>query len=377
MFKTLFALIAFAALPAFARDEATVHSERADFKIVTVAENFDHPWSIAFLPGGDYLVTERSGHLWRVKADGTKTEIGGLPKVFDEGQAGLFDIIPGPDFKNDRGWIYWSYAAGSQSANNTEVARGIFDAKTNKLTDIKTIFKALPKVAGDNHYGGRLAFANDGSLYVSLGERFEYRKEAQNLKSDLGKIVRIMPDGSIPLSGSPFLHKLGANPEIYTYGHRNVQGLALNPYSGKIWAHEHGPKGGDEVNVLHAGDNYGWPLASYGVNYDGSKVSDKQAGEGITPPVLQWTPSIAPSGMAFYTGRAFPGWRGDLFVGALAGAQLRRVHLNGENVQEQEILLQDRADRIRDVRTGPDGYVYLLTDDSDGKILRLEPITGP
>lgn len=373
----LLSLVLIAALPAFAQDNSVIHTDKADFKIVTLAEDLDHPWSIAFLPGGDYLVTERSGHLWRFKQDGTKTEVTGLPRVYNEGQAGLFDVILGPDFKNDRGWIYWSYAAGDDSANNTEVARGTFDAKTNKLSDIKTIFKALPKVSGDNHYGGRLAFANDGSLYVSLGERFEYRKEAQNLKSDLGKIVRIMADGSLPLSGSPFLHKLSANPEIFTYGHRNVQGLALNPYSGKMWAHEHGPKGGDEVNVLEVGKNYGWPLVSYGVNYDGTKVSDKQNDKGLAPPILQWTPSIAPSGMTFYTGRAFPGWKGDLFVGALAGTQLRRVHLNGEKAEEQEVLLRNRGERIRDVRTGPDGYLYLLTDDSDGKIYRLEPITGP
>ena len=377
MRKTLLALSLFLTVPAFAQDNPTIHTDRADFKVVTVAEKFDFPWSIAFLPGGDYLVTERSGKLWRVKDDGTKTEIEGLPEVYNEGQAGLFDVILGPDFKNDRGWIYWSYAEGDGSANNTAVARGTFDAKTNKLTEVKNIWSALPKVKGDNHYGGRLAFANDGSLYVSLGERFDYRKEAQNLKSDLGKIVRIMPDGTVPLSGSPFLHKLGANAEIYTYGHRNVQGLALNPMTGKMWAHEHGPKGGDEINILEAGKNYGWPLVSYGINYDGSKVSDKQNDKGLTPPLAQWTPSIAPSGMTFYTGRAFPGWKNDLFVGALAGTQLRRIRVDGNDTHEQEILLQDRGDRIRDVRTGPDGLLYLLTDDSEGKILRLEPITAP
>jgi len=375
--RILVLALMFLSTNALAQTPKIVRSEKADFTIRTIAENLEHPWSVAFLPLGGYLVTEREGKLWHITDDGTKEEVAGLPKIYAAGQAGLFDVITGPDFKAESGYIYWAYAAGDSSANNTEVARGKYDTRTNKLSDIKVIFKAMPKVEGDNHYGGRLAFANDGSLYITLGERFDYRDEAQNLKSDLGKVVRIMPDGTMPLSGSPFLHKLGADKEIFTYGHRNAQGIALNPYSGKMWIHEHGPRGGDEINVLASGKNYGWPLTSYGVNYTGTKVSDEQTREGVTPPILHWTPSIAPSGMTFYTGRAFPGWRGNLFVGALAGTHLRRVVLNGEKVDGQEELLGDLGARIRDVRTGPDGGLYLLTDDSEGKLLKLEPIQAP
>jgi len=357
-----------------AEDTQSISSQQEDFRVVTVAKELEHPWALTFLPDGDYLVSERRGKLWRIKPNGRKVEITGVPDVYHHGQGGLLDIALAPDFQTS-GWLYFSYAAASDNDEdiaNTELARAKLDLSQNRLKDTEVLFRADPKVEGDNHWGSRLQFAPDGNLFMTLGERFDYKEEAQNPANHLGTVVRLTPDGSMP-ADNPFVGQGNKKPEIFSYGHRNPQGIALHPESGKIWVHEHGPKGGDEINILKPGANYGWPEVTYGISYWGTKISDKTSAPGMEDPILQWTPSIAPSGMAFYTGDKFPEWKGDLFVGALAHRHLRRLELDGESVQAQEELLQDRDERIRDVRQGPDGYLYILTDEYDGRLLRLEP----
>jgi glucose/arabinose dehydrogenase len=356
-------------------DKAVHHSQQADFKRVTIAEGLHHPWSLAFLPDGHFLVSERRGRLWHISQQGEKKEITGLPELYSQGQGGLLDLALGSDFEND-GWLYFSYAAAKDSdynLANTEVARAKVDFQQYRLTDLEVIFRAIPKVKGDNHWGSRLQFGAGGLLYITLGERYDYSEEAQNPYNHLGAVVRISPSGKVPES-NPFKNGGGGQPEVYTYGHRNVQGVALHPYTGEIWIAEHGPMGGDEVNILKPGANYGWPKVTFGLDYSGAVISDKTSAPGIEGPLLQWTPSIAPSGMAFYAADKFPQWQGDLFVGALALKHLRRVELDGKTVVAQEELLKDWGQRIRDVRQGPDGYLYLLTDESDGQLVRLEPL---
>ena len=358
-----------------AEDNQEVKSEQADFRITTIAQDLDHPWSVAFLPDGDYLVSERRGKLWRIKPDGRKIEITGVPAVYHHGQGGLLDVMPEPHFK-DGGWLYFSYAAADdndENIANTEVARAQLNLTQNRLTNTQVIFKAMPKVEGDNHWGSRLLMTKDNYLFITLGERFDYKEEAQNPANHLGSVVRLMPDGRVP-DENPFVGQDDKKPEIYSYGHRNAQGMALNPQTNEIWIHEHGPKGGDEINVLKPGANYGWPAVTFGISYWGTEISDKTTAPGMKDPILQWTPSIAPSGMAFYTGDKFPEWKNDLFVGALAHKHLRRLELDGHEVTGQEELLKDRGERIRDVREGPDGYLYILTDEDNGSLLRLEPL---
>ena len=367
-------VISFNSSQSRAQENHTILSDKVDFHVNIIADSLNHPWSLAFLPDGDYLVSERRGKLWRVSPQGQKTEITGVPDVFHEGQGGLLDIALAPDF-DESGWLYFSYSAPFSSDSdkaNTEVARAKLDLKQNRLNAMAVIFKAQPKVEGGNHWGSRLLFTPDGYLFITLGERFDYEEEAQNLLNHLGAVVRLRPNGQVPKS-NPFTNQDNAKDEIYSYGHRNPQGIALHTTSGKIWIHEHGPKGGDEINILKAGANYGWPKVTYGISYWGFEISDKTTAPGIEDPILQWTPSIAPSGMAFYTGNKFPEWQGDLFVGALAHKHLRRLALDGDKVVEQEELLKDRGERMRDVRQGPDGYLYILTDESNGKLLRLEP----
>ena len=358
-----------------AEDNQEVKSEQADFRITTITQDLDHPWSVAFLPDGDYLVSERRGKLWRIKPDGQKIEITGIPAIYHDGQGGLLDVMPEPHFK-DGGWLYFSYAAAAdddENIANTEVARAQLNLTQNRLTNTQVIFKAMPKVEGDNHWGSRLLMTKDNYLFITLGERFDYKEEAQNPANHLGSIVRLMPDGRVP-DENPFVGQDDKKPEIYSYGHRNAQGMALNPQTNEIWIHEHGPKGGDEINVLKPGANYGWPAVTFGISYWGTEISDKTTAPGMEDPILQWTPSIAPSGMAFYTGNKFPEWKNDLFVGALAHKHLRRLELDGHEVTGQEELLKDRGERIRDVREGPDGYLYILTDEDNGSLLRLEPL---
>ncbi len=349
--------------------ETIERSKQAKFRIVTLAKGLSHPWSLAFLPNRDMLVTERSGRLRVIRNGILDTKpVSGLPKIAVGGQGGLLSVTPHPDFKSNK-LIYLSYSARGSGGYGTEVARAQFDGM--RLTDLKVIFRARPKTSSRAHFGSRLLFDRDGYLYVTLGEKFSLR-QAQKLSSHLGAIIRLRDDGSVP-PDNPFVNRSGALPEIYTYGHRNVQGLALHPKTGKMWAHEHGPRGGDEVNILKPGANYGWPSITYGIDYSGAIISKRKKAPGMEQPIVYWDPSIAPSGMAFYSGDKFPEWKGDLFVGALGHTHLRRLELKGEQVVEQEALLKSLGERIRDVVSGPDGFLYVLTDSSNGRVLRLEP----
>lgn len=340
------------------------------FHAVTVAEGLRHPWSIAFLPDGDFLVSERDGGL-RMVHDGRlePRPIDGVPAAFAEGDGGLLGVALHPRFDDNR-LVYLCLSVGSANANASSVVRGRLSGRA--LVDVRTIFTAAPMKEDSAHFGCRLLFAPDGRLLVTLGDGRFHPYQAQALDNDLGKIVRLEDDGSVPVD-NPFARRWLARPEIYSYGHRNVQGIALNPLTGEVWIHEHGPKGGDEVNVLHAGANYGWPMTTQGVDYSGQLVSERSGMPGVEAPFLVWVPSIAPSGMAFYSGKKIPQWQGDLFVGALAGRHLRRVHLLGTTVAAQEALLADMHERIREVQEGPDGYLYVATDASPGRVLRIEP----
>lgn len=371
-FMALFVAFFISACERQAESQVPPQPDTNVFKIVTVAEKLQHPWSVAFLPDDGYLVTERRGRLWHIDAQGRKNEITGVPPVYHSGQGGLLDVVLSPDFATDS-LIYFSYAGEAGGLANTEVARAELNMVQKRLKDVEVIFKAEPKVSGSNHWGSRLLFAPDGTLFVTLGERFNYEDEAQNPENHLGTIVRLMPDGSVP-SDNPFVgNDEGIKPEIYSYGHRNVQGIALHPDGKSIWSHEHGPRGGDEINILKAGANYGWPAVTFGISYMGFQISDKTSAPGMEDPVLHWTPSIAPSGMAFYTNGAIKEWNGNLFVGALAEQHLRRIVLDGDKVVEQQELLTGLEARIRDVRQGPDGHLYVLTDSPEGRLLRLEP----
>lgn len=347
-------------------------SEEHTFRVVTVATGLDHPWGLAFLPDGRLLVTERSGRLRTVTEGRLDPQpVGGVPRVRASGQGGLLDVALHPDFR-ENGWVYLSYAAGQWRRAGTEVARGRL--RGNRLEEVEKLFRALPKSGGGRHFGSRLRFAPDGHLFVTLGDRGE-RHRAQDPGDHAGSIVRLRDDGTVP-PDNPFVGVDGALPEVYTIGNRNVQGLAFHPQTGALFAHEHGPRGGDEVNVVRAGINYGWPVISYGREYmTGIPVGQGTRREGMAQPIHQWTPSIAPSGLTVYDGDRFPRWRGNLFAGALKLRHLARLVLDGERVVQEERLIEDRYGRIRDVRTGPDGLIYVLTDAPApyGALLRLEP----
>jgi glucose/arabinose dehydrogenase len=344
---------------------------KTGYKVTEIAKGLDHPWSMAFLPDGSMLVTERVGRLRVIKGGSLLPQaIAGVPAVHTGSQAGLFDIILHPNFAQNN-IVYLTYAAGTNAANGTQVARARFDGSA--LRDVQVIFKAMPLKDTDNHYGGRMAFLPDGTFVLTIGEGFEYREKAQDLSSDLGKIVRLNEDGSVP-QDNPFVRQASVRPEIYTWGHRNAQGLVFDAQSNRLYETEHGPRGGDELNIIVAKKNYGWPVITYGMDYSGAYVSPYTERPGLEQPVIYWTPSIAPSGLAMYRGDKFPAWNGDLFVGALAFDHLRRVHLDERgNVVDQEELLNDLHWRIRDVRAAPDGYLYVCTDEEDGRVLRLEP----
>jgi glucose/arabinose dehydrogenase len=373
------AMISAAATPA--ADQETVRAlppppqpakvVKTGYKVTEIAAGLDHPWSMAFLPDGSMLVTERQGRLRLIKGGLLQSQpIAGVPAVHTGSQAGLFDIVLHPNFAQNH-IVYLTFAAGTAAANGTQVARARFDG--NALQDLQVIFKATPLKDTDNHYGGRMAFLPDGTFVLTIGEGFEYREQAQDLASDLGKIVRLNEDGSVP-QDNPFVGQAGVRPEIYTWGHRNEQGLIFDAQSGLLYETEHGPRGGDELNIIVAHKNYGWPVITYGMDYSGAYVSPYTQRPGLEQPVIYWTPSIAPSGLAMYRGEKFPAWKGDLFVGALAFKHLRRVHLDERgNVMNQEELLNDLHWRIRDVRAAPDGYLYVSTDEADGRVLRLEP----
>jgi aldose sugar dehydrogenase len=344
---------------------------KTGYKAVEIARGLDHPWSMAFLPDGTMLVTERAGRLRLIREGSLQSQpVPGVPAVHTGSQAGLFDIVLHPNFAQNH-LVYLTYAAGTKAANGTQVARARFDGAA--LRDLQVIFKAQPLKDTDNHYGGRIAFLPDGTFALTLGEGFEYREKAQDLASDLGKIVRLNEDGSVP-ADNPFIGRASVRPEIFTWGHRNPQGLAFDVQTGRLYETEHGPRGGDELNIIVAHRNYGWPVITYGMDYSGAYVSPYTRRAGLEQPVIYWTPSIAPSGLAVYRGDKFPSWKGDLFVGALAFKHLRRVHLDERGaIVGQEELLKDLHWRIRDVRAPSDGYLYVSTDEADGRVLRLEP----
>lgn len=334
--------------------------------------NLSHPWSLAFLPGGDLLVTEKTGKLRLVRQGILDAKpIMGLPKIEVSGQGGLMDVALHPDFSNNK-LVYISYSARNSNGIGTEVARGRLQG--HRLQNVQVIFRARPKSSGGRHFGSRLLFDAKGYLFITLGDRGR-RRQAQLTTSHLGSVIRLYDDGRVP-PDNPFVNKPNFLPGIYSYGHRNVQGIAVNPTTKQIWTHEHGPRGGDEVNILRKGANYGWPVITFGVNYSGSIITEKKSSPGMEQPLVYWVPSIAPSGMAFYSGDKFPNWKGDMFVGALAGSHLRRLEIRDDKVVEQEQLLQDLGERVRDVRSGQDGYLYILTDSSDGRIIRLEPVSS-
>lgn len=343
---------------------------QAEFRVETVAEGLEHPWSIAFLPDGRALVTERPGRL-RVIESGALREapVEGVPAVFHSGQSGLLEVLPAADFERS-GVLFLSFVHGDKNANHTRIVRARFDGQ--RLTDVQPIFTTHPSKSGDAHAGGRLLLLPDGTLMMGLGDGFFFREESQKLDSHMGTIVRIHTDGSVP-KDNPFVGRTGALPEIYSYGHRHVQGLVYDAARERIYAHEHGPRGGDELNVITPGTNYGWPLVSFGRDYSRALITPFTRMTGMEQPVLQWTPSIAPAGLALYQGEAFPGWNGNLFVAALAEKSLRRIPMAGGAPGAQEILLDDGGERIRDVRVGPGGALYVLTDESDGRVLRLVP----
>ena len=343
----------------------------ADLKPVTVTRGLVQPWALAFLPDGRMLVTERPGRMRVVAPDGRIGEpLAGLPPVDARGQCGLLDVVPDPRFADNRR-LYWTYAEPGEGGNTVVVARARLDG--NRLSDVQVIFRQQPRVASTLHCGSRLAFAPDGRLFLGLGDRFSRKDDAQDASNHLGKIVRIDTDGKAP-ADNPLANRAGAAPEVWSLGHRNVQGLAVHPASGELWAVEHGPQGGDEVNVVQAGRNYGWPLVTFGRNYGiGTRIGEEGPKPGFEQPLKTWVPtSIAPSGLAFVTSERYPGWKGNLMMGALRGQALVRLTLDGQKVTAEERLLGTLNVRIRDVRQGPDGWLYVLTDGAEGQLLRLE-----
>ncbi len=353
----------------------TFSSREHQYKVTTLTSGLNYPWALAFLPDGDMLVTLKAGRLVRLDSNGNAPRlVKGLPPIVATGQGGLLDVILHPDFEENK-YIFLSYVAPGDGDHSTAVARGRLNG--SELTEVEQIFVSAPRRTNGLHFGSRLLFGPDGKLYITLGERYDMH-QAQDISSHLGSIIRVNEDGSVP-ADNPFTKNAFAQPEIFSYGHRNVQGIIYNSRTQEIWAHEHGPKGGDEINVILSGANYGWPKITYGVDYSGEAITDKTHLPGMEQPLLYWDPSIAPCGMTFYTGDKFPDWRGDVFVGALAGQHLRRVAIDYDDVtgnaevSYQEALLGDIGERIRDVRQGPDGNIYVLTDGIDGKILIVSP----
>lgn len=366
-----FCLIVLAGLSGLpAQAQKRYPSSAGELTVETVAAGLEHPWGLAFLPDGRMLVTERPGRLRVVGAKGELSRpVSGVPGVMARGQGGLLGIALDPDFAQNR-LVYLSYAEPRPGGNGTSVARGRLNEQETALTGVQVIFRQMPTIASNLHFGSRLVFDRTGALFVTVGERFTQRDQAQNPANHLGKIIRIRPDGSVPADNPK---KPGWAPEIWSIGHRNVQGAALHPLTGQLWTAEHGARGGDEVNTPKAGLNYGWPVITYGVDYSGAKIGEGTAKPGMEQPLFYWDPSIAPSGVAFYTGSIWPQWKNSLFVGALAGSLLARLSTEGETVTGEERLLTDIGARIRDVVQGPDGLLYLLTDEEEGKILRMRP----
>lgn len=369
------ALAAFTLLPALAQalPETYYPSEEGQLTVATVAEGLRNPWALAFLPDGKHiLVTEKPGDLRVISPEGkVGPPLSGVPSVWAKGQGGLLDVVLSPDFTSDR-TVYLSYAEeGDDGKAGTAVGRGQLSSDLRHLDDFTVIFRQQPKLSEGNHFGGKLAFDRDGYLFIALGENNQ-RATAQDLDKLQGKLVRILPDGEIP-KDNPFVGQDKVRPEIWSFGHRNQQGAALNPWTGKIWTHEHGPRGGDEINVPEAGKNYGWPIATHGINYSMLPIPEAKGKhvEGMEDPHHVWEKSPGISGMAFYDNPTFKAWEHDLFIGALATKELIRLQLDGDRVVHEERLLGELDARIRDVRVGPDGFLYLLTDAKDGALLKV------
>ena len=372
LLPTLIAISACTQKGADAPRSDTAPPTQTKLNIETLAMGLEFPWGIAFLPDGSALVTEKAGRLRLLKDGKLSVPISGVPKVLYEGQAGLFDVALHPDFATNQ-YVYLSFAKGTEKDNATTLIRAKFDGET--LSEVTQIFETNPHKKGTNHFGARILFLPDKTLLLSLGEGFDYKEEAQNLMSDLGKIMHLRDDGtrigdqfSMPYAKSSKRH-MG----IFTYGNRNPQGLAFDKATNTIYEHEHGPKGGDEINVLVGGKNYGWPKITYGVDYTGLPISNKVAMAGMEQPLLYWVPSIAPSGMTFYDKDLFKDWKGDLLISALAGEQLRRVELKAGKVLRQETFLTELKTRFRNIITAPDGSIWILTDEPEGRVLRLTP----
>lgn len=358
------------AVPALA--DQVHETEQANFTVETVAEGLEFPWSIDFLPDGSKLVTEREGRLRVIDADGSlrAEPVAGIPDdLIAIRQGGLMDVRVAPDFQTTR-HVYFSYAQGTEGANGTALARGVLNPDMSALEDVEVLFRANIDKASGFHFGGRILFNEDGTLYLTLGDGGRTIQEAQDPSNHLGTVVRLNRDGSIP-ADNPQIDT--AAQGVFSFGHRNVQGIDRNPATGSVWTSEHGPRGGDEINILQPGVNFGWPTVTYGINYNGSVITEERDRPGLEPPIWYWRPSIAPAGMAFYTGSAFEHWQGDLFHAALAGMTLQRMEISGDRVIGVENLLTDRDQRFRDVRTGPDGFIYVLVDDIDGEVIRLVP----
>ncbi len=374
--------LALAMLLVWAMAPQPVAAQATKPRVEVVAHGLVNPWGLAFLPDGRMLVTERPGRMRTVSTDGKLSPpLPGLPPVATGGQGGLLDVVTDPRFASNR-LVYWSYSEPSPDGetNSTAVARARLDGApgAERLADVQLVFRQAPKVASSAHFGSRLVFANDGRLFITLGDRFSRKDDAQTLDNHHGKVVRVEPDGRVP-TDNPLVNRAGNPPntrtEIWSWGHRNVQGAAIHPSTGALWTTEHGPQGGDELNLTLAGRNHGWPLITYGRNYGlGTKIGDGTERADVVAPLAHWVPtSIAPSGMAFLTSDRYPGWKGNLFIGALRAEALIRITLDGDKVVAQDRLLQTLNERIRDVRQGPDGYLYLLTDNADGRVLRLMP----
>ncbi|WP_370215636.1 PQQ-dependent sugar dehydrogenase [Idiomarina sp.] len=351
-----------------------VQTERHTLSLETISEGLNHPWGIAFLPSGDMLVTERSGTLNIITQDGKKTPIQGTPEVVAKSQGGLLDVNIDPNYA-DNGWVYISYSEPDPDGgkgNSTAVMRGKIDR--DKWTEGEVIFRQAPKYESNAHFGSRLVFSPEGHLFITLGERYSRMQDAQTLDNHHGKIVRIWPDGSIP-KDNPFVGNDGALDEIWSYGHRNVQGAAIHPDTGELWTIEHGPQGGDEVNIPKAGKNYGWPTITYGEDYGGGEIGIGTHKEGMEQPFYYWLPSIATAGSIFYTGDKFPKWKGDLLVTALRGQTIARLDLEEGRVLHEERMLEDATSfRIRDIEQGPEGFLYILTDADSGQLIKLSPV---
>lgn len=379
--------------PAFAgQTRACAAETKAAIEVTVIAGGLERPWAVEPLPDGRFLVTEKAGRMRIISADGkigdpiegltpvaqggvtAQSGQGGLPPITARGQGGLLDVALDPNFKKNR-TIYWSFSEQREGGSGTSVARGVLSADWKRLSDVKVIFRALPTYTSGLHFGSRLAFAPDGKLFITLGDRFDralMRPQAQNLDSHNGKVVRINPDGTIP-KDNPFFGREGAYGDIWSLGHRNIQSAVFDD-KGRLWTVEHGAQGGDELNMPEKGKNYGWPVATYGEEYSGEAIAGgTTAKEGTEQPVYYWDPVIAPSGMEFYTGKAFPEWKGNLFIGGLVSKRLVRLVLKDGRVAGEEHLLSDRGKRIRDVRQGPDGFLYVVTDEANGELWRIAP----